>query len=162
MNKLIIINNKIKFNNINIKCDNEFITKIIITPTSITYNETKKNFNFNHINIIYCYNNNKLTYLEINDLVKLMILKVNNNIIDTFKYQNLSLLSHIDLSHNKLVSLQFINLPKLLDVICIKNLLTSLTFENTPNVIKLNCCYNKLSNVNIDTFKLPKLKYLKK
>ena len=160
MFKLNIHNNKIKLNGSFVKNDNVEITKIIITPTSITFNEIKKDIDLSSIYEINCERNYKLTEIEINDLQKLRNLRLNNNHISNFKYSNLPLLIHIDISYNQFTTFNLKDLPQIKDLYCMHNLLTSLTFENCETLTTIICAENKFTSP-IDTSNLPNLKILK-
>ncbi|MBK8547936.1 MAG: T9SS type A sorting domain-containing protein [Saprospiraceae bacterium] len=103
---------------------------------------------FQNLEFIDC-SFNKISNLQISELIKLKILFCSENQLTSLDLHNLDKLERIHCSKNKITKLELINPENLIVLNCNNNLLTELIIKNVPALQSISCNYNLLTYLDV-------------
>jgi hypothetical protein len=103
---------------------------------------------FQNLQMLFCYDNQITSELNLTTLGQLVILECGNNQISELNVSGLNFLITLRCDNNQLTSLNFTNCPNLDYIDCSYNLLTSLDLSGLTILNIFHCYNNSITNFN--------------
>lgn len=101
---------------------------------------------FTNLFFLNC-NNNKLTSLNLNNLLNLNYLRCNGNLLTSLDVRSLKNLYLLNCTDNQLTSLKIEGLSQLNELECYRNKLTTLNLTGLTNLTKFQCSDNQINEL---------------